>query len=131
MKNKLFPAAALLLMCGTAVIASCKSIPSDSRVCSEMKPMIRESIDDTLIPVRQGGVNRRPFWNTYANRFIYVPAFEFAKESAAVSYRFTAEDRFGVRHTFSADRPVTSDWINCMFGSTNALALLAKYDAVK
>ena len=105
MKNKLFTAAALLLMCGTAVIASCKSIPSDSRGCSEMKPMIRESIDDTLIPVRQGGVNRRPFWNTYANRFIYVPAFEFAKESAAVSYRFTAEDRFGVRHIFSDRSP--------------------------
>ena len=67
--------------------------------------MIEASIRDTLNPIRQGGVDGRPFWNTYAKQFIYVPSFEFPKEEKAASYRFEAEDRFHHIHSFTADSP--------------------------
>ena len=63
------------------------------------------AIRETLIPIRPGGVNNRPFWNTYAKQFMYVPSFEFAKAEQAHSYRFEAEDRFSIIHSFCADSP--------------------------
>ena len=104
MKNGLF-SARLLLPLGTAVvISSCAAAPSDNHTGDNMQ-MIRNAETDTLIPVRPGGIDNRPFWNTYANRFIYVPAFEFAVEKEAVSYHFKAADRFGAVHEFKADSP--------------------------
>ena len=67
--------------------------------------LIKAAELDTLIPIRQGGVDNRPFWNTYAKQFIYVPSFEFKEISGAKSYRFTVKDRFSVKHSFIADSP--------------------------
>lgn len=67
--------------------------------------LIRASENDTLNPVRQGGVGNRPYWNIYARQFIYVPAFDFEKVRKASCYRFSAEDRFGTVHSFTADSP--------------------------
>ena len=71
----------------------------------EKKQMIDISVKETLNPIRPGGVNKRPFWNTYAKQFIFVPSFEFPKEKKAASYRFKAEDRYHIKHTFTADSP--------------------------
>ena len=72
---------------------------------SENNKMIEESFEEMLNPIRQGGINNRPFWNTYAKQFIFVPSFEFPKEEKAASYRFEAEDRFHIIHSFTADSP--------------------------
>ena len=76
---------------------------AETKQTSENAPMIEASIRDTLNPIRQGGVDGRPFWNTYAKQFIYVPSFEFPKAEKAASYRFEAEDRFHHIHVFTAD----------------------------
>lgn len=55
-----------------------------------------------------GGKNGRPFWNGYATQFIFAPSFQFPKIRRASGYLFTAEDKEGVRHTFTATLPTAS-----------------------
>lgn len=62
-------------------------------------------IAETLEPIRPGGINGRPFWNTYAKQFIYVPSFDFPAVNGAAYYRFEAEDRFHNIHSFTATSP--------------------------
>ena len=44
------------------------------------------------IPVRPGTDGTHPFWNEYALKFIYAPAFDFPEQEGAAKYRFTLED---------------------------------------
>ena len=55
-----------------------------------------------------GGINNRPFWNGYATQFLFVPAFQFPGIRHANGYLFTAEDKNGKKHTFTADAPTAS-----------------------
>lgn len=55
-----------------------------------------------------GGVDNRPFWNAYSTQFMYVPAFHFPCIKQAEKYLFTAEDKNGVKHTFTAKKPTES-----------------------
>ncbi len=41
-------------------------------------------------PVKAGVPGESPFWNTYAKRFMYAPAFDFKLIEKATFYRFTA-----------------------------------------
>ena len=56
-------------------------------------------------PVHSGMPNVQPFWNTHAARFIYPPAFEFARVNGATRYRFTIECSDGSKRDFLADSP--------------------------
>ena len=58
--------------------------------------------------IRRGGINNRPFWNGYATQFLFVPAFQFPGIRYANGYLFTAEDKNGKKHTFTADAPTAS-----------------------
>jgi len=89
------------------MFAAAALIASGCTICNSPKKeptMIQKAVEDSLIPIRPGNA-KRPFWNTYAKQFIYVPAFEFKKVKGAKSYLFHAEDRSGVDHTFTADTP--------------------------
>jgi hypothetical protein len=55
-----------------------------------------------------GGVDNRPFWNGYSTQFTFVPAFHFPKILRAKNYLFTAEDKNGIKHSFTAARPTAS-----------------------
>ncbi len=55
-----------------------------------------------------GGVDKRPFWNAYSTQFMFVPAFNFPKIFQTKNYLFTAEDKDGKIHTFTASRPTAS-----------------------
>jgi len=58
-----------------------------------------------LFPGRPGV---RDFWNKYAQRFIYPPAFDMPEVAGAVRYRFTVETAGGQRKTFAAAKPWAS-----------------------
>lgn len=62
--------------------------------------MLNYTEEDLLTPIRQGGIDNRPFWNTYAKQFIYAPALEFARVDGATAYSFLAEDRYHKIHSF-------------------------------
>ena len=49
----------------------------------------RAAMREYLDPIRPGYEGRNPFWNTFATKFIYAPAFEFEPVENAVKYRFT------------------------------------------
>ena len=55
-----------------------------------------------------GGIDNRPFWNVYSTQFMFVPAFHFPHIPLAKGYLFTAEDKDGKKHTFTASRPTAS-----------------------
>jgi hypothetical protein len=59
---------------------------------------------ETLTPIRQGIKGRRPFWNDYAFRFIYVPSFNIKPVEGASVYRFTASVGDKI-YTFDAKEP--------------------------
>lgn len=42
----------------------------------------------SAVPLRPGEPGKAPFWNAYAKRFIYAPAFDFKPIANAVKYRF-------------------------------------------
>lgn len=46
------------------------------------------ALEESAIPIRPGIPGERPFWNTYAKRFIYAPAFDFKTVENAQKYRF-------------------------------------------
>ncbi len=57
-----------------------------------------------LEPVRPGYEGENPFWNGFAKKFIYAPAFDFAECEGAECYRFTVKGDEG-SWTFTADSP--------------------------
>jgi hypothetical protein len=61
--------------------------------------------DNALRPVAPGRNGGQPFWNRFALRFIYPPAFDFADANGAKSYQFTIIDADGESHKFTANRP--------------------------
>lgn len=59
-------------------------------------------------PVAPGGVDGRAFWNKFAHRFIYAPAFRLPEVDGAASYRFTVIGADGDSRLFVADRPTAA-----------------------
>ncbi|HOM58763.1 MAG TPA: hypothetical protein PK770_02770 [Kiritimatiellia bacterium] len=59
----------------------------------------------TSIPIRQGGVEGRPFWNKVSPWFEYAPAFDFPEVNGAVKYRFIAKHQSGAEFSFEAESP--------------------------
>ena len=55
-----------------------------------------------------GGVNGRPFWNTNSSQFMFAPSLQFPWIPGSSGYRFTATDRNGKDHTFTAKEPTAS-----------------------
>ena len=74
-----------------AVFVSCNS---DNRQANTVIPSAGElyklAADESLDPVNPGIPGKRPFWNTYAKRFIYSPAFDFKSIPGADQYLFKA-----------------------------------------
>lgn len=57
------------------------------------------------VPVFPGNPGVRPFWNQFALRFVYAPAFDFPKLPGATAYRFTVTGNNGNKLGFIADKP--------------------------
>ncbi|MEX2336280.1 MAG: hypothetical protein WD555_03315 [Fulvivirga sp.] len=67
-------------------IGSCESTGKNS---SKIHKSYGElALEQSADPVRPGIPGERPFWNTFAKRFIYAPAFDFKTINGAVKYRF-------------------------------------------
>lgn len=66
----------------------------------------RQTIKESLIPIRPGIPDESPFWNKYAIRFINVPSFDFKSVEGADSYRFTAtSESDSMDYVFTAEQP--------------------------
>ena len=56
---------------------------------TETERLHRAAMREYLDPIRPGYEGRNPFWNAFATKFIYAPAFGFEPVENAVKYRFT------------------------------------------
>jgi len=71
-----------------------------------LEKMQQQAMGESLIPVRPGIPGEQDFWNAFAMRFIYAPAFEFKEIRNAVSYRFNALSFADKKtYTFNAEIP--------------------------
>lgn len=64
--------------------------------------------NDEANMIRPGGVNGQPFWNDFSRQFMFVPSFQIPAILNAKKYLFTAEDKDGVVHSFTAGSATAS-----------------------
>ena len=77
-----------------SVIALLISFLSASCSIDKEAALKEEILASYDIPVRPGYEGRNPYWNKFAIKFMYAPAFDFNVVEGAVSYRYTVtEDR--------------------------------------
>lgn len=55
----------------------------------DYKQLNKQAVNEYQIPIRPGYEGRNPFWNTYAKKFIYAPAFDFNPINGAEYYLFS------------------------------------------
>lgn len=55
-----------------------------------------------------GGINGRPYWNINASQFMFAPTLLFPMIPKAYSYSYTAEDKNGNTHSFTAKKNYAS-----------------------
>ena len=74
-------------------------------------------------PVRPGYEGRNPYWNKFAKKFMYAPAFDFKAVEGAKTYRYTVkesvEDSTAKSWTFVAEAPnlaLTPIWRDIAIG---------------
>lgn len=51
----------------------------------------RQAAQEYLTPIRSGYQGKMPFWNEFAYKFTYAPAFDFEEKEGAAAYRFTVK----------------------------------------
>ncbi|MBQ9138599.1 MAG: AGE family epimerase/isomerase [Alistipes sp.] len=93
--NKVVTALALLVL-------SVACAPKDVN-----EQLTKQAAEEYLTPVHPGG-DGRPFWNGFASKFIYAPAFDFQAVEGAESYLYTATCECGKSWSFKADSPQQS-----------------------
>ena len=97
----------LLFGCRNAVDQKKISLPPQE----ELHEMAEK---ESLMPIHQGFPGKRPFWNDYAQRFIYAPAFDLKAIEGADAYEFIAtSDSTGQEFSFQSDAPwdpITPIW---------------------
>ena len=68
----------------------------------------RQARKEYLQPVRPGTEGRNPFWNGFAKKFMYAPAFDFSEAAGAAEYLFTLTPEGGDPVTFRAKAPTAA-----------------------
>ncbi|MEX2336281.1 MAG: hypothetical protein WD555_03320 [Fulvivirga sp.] len=98
MKNYIF----YIVIIAVGFMISCDSAAQNERD----KTFGEIALEESATPVRPGIPGERPFWNTFAKRFIYAPAFDFKDIDAAVKYRFDLLSLAdSSTYSFESDKP--------------------------
>lgn len=72
------------LLCGC-----CGSDCGTANASLDYAALNAQAAERYLEPIRPGYEGRNPFWNGFAKKFIYAPAFDFRPVEGAAAYRFT------------------------------------------
>ncbi len=75
----------------SALLAACLAAPvaAQEKGGLDRQKLHAEALAEAAEPIRPGAPGKRPFWNTYAKRFIHAPAFDIKPVEGASHYRFT------------------------------------------
>ena len=77
------------LSIGTLLYGCCDSDCESANSSPDYAEINARAAEQYLEPVRPGYEGRNPFWNRFAKKFIYAPAFDFEEVTGAKEYRFT------------------------------------------
>ena len=61
------------------------------KTLTETEILNAQAAEEYLQPIRPGYEGRNPFWNKFAKKFIYAPAFDFPEAEGAAAYIFTVK----------------------------------------
>ncbi|MDH3251253.1 MAG: hypothetical protein OEM41_00600, partial [Ignavibacteria bacterium] len=88
------------------ILAAPVCVPAGTDDRSAQQSRHTAEIEASVVPVHPGIPGSRPFWNRYAKRFIYAPAFDIAPVDHTALFRFAAvSDADGEEHVFEAEHP--------------------------
>ncbi|MEE9463817.1 MAG: hypothetical protein V3V53_18415 [Bacteroidales bacterium] len=98
----IIPALAVLVL-----LAGCVAPDPDQDISfPPSDELLSLALEETRLAVHPGIPGETAFWNTYAERFIYAPAFDFQETESAENYRFSlVHDGASDTLTFIADKP--------------------------
>ena len=110
------------------VIAACAMTSCEECVENEYDVLNEMAANEYRIPLRPGYEGRNPYWNVFAKRFLYAPAFDFRESEGAKEYLFRVSSEDGRSEwTFTADapcRPLSPVWDSVTVGKV-CLTVLA------
>ena len=118
MNNKLIVVTAIMV----AALSGCKTRTSEKT----WDRLNSRASDEYLEPIRPGYEGRNPYWNVFAKKFIYAPAFDFKDVEGADSYMFDITDANGKGVSFNAGTshaPLSPVWNEIPVGDTELTVL--------
>ncbi|MDE7443860.1 MAG: hypothetical protein K2M65_06840, partial [Muribaculaceae bacterium] len=71
------------------LLASCSHNDTNTSCALDYSKLNKQASEEYLKPIRPGYDGKNPFWNGFATKFLYAPAFDFASVDGADNYRFT------------------------------------------
>ena len=78
-----------LMICWMAAVVLTGALSSCQRgTTPDYEKLNARAAREYLEPIRPGVPGQQPFWNVYANKFIFAPAFDFPEAEGAAKYRF-------------------------------------------
>ena len=78
-----------LISLATLLLCASFTAPCNGQNTKTTEELNAQALAEYQIPIRPGTEGRNPFWNEYAKKFTYAPAFDFKEVKGARSYRFT------------------------------------------
>ena len=115
------------------LLASCMAllVISSCQEKDEFEVLNAQAAKEYLQPLRPGYEGKNPYWNVFAKRFLYAPAFDFKEVEGAKEYRFDLKaPESGEAWSFTADKPwapLSPVWNEVSVGDIE-LAVLAMGD---
>ncbi len=120
-------------LCLAAVLPTLLLTACDSMQKDDYEALNRQAEKEYLEPLRPGYEGRNPYWNKFAKRFLYAPAFDFQKTEGAAKYLFVlkSEETDSAEWTFTADEPwhaLTPIWNDVTPGHVRLTVLAVSQD---
>lgn len=116
-------------------LISCTHIPSDKKISIPSPDQLHQMAEDeSLITIHPGIPGQSPFWNTYAKRFIYTPAFDFEEVEGADDYQYIARtDSSDHDYIFISNvpwKPLVPVWNDLPIGKISLTVLARKNEEI-
>ncbi len=112
MKNRILSLSTLVVatcLIGAAGAASAPAGPAGQTVPAPRGPFGAAEWKRSAIPLRPGEPGQAPFWNAFAKRFIFAPAFDYRPVENAVTYKYEIWcPKNATHHSFEAKVPHTA-----------------------
>ena len=59
---------------------------------NKIEKLNEQAVAEYNIPIRPGYEGKNPYWNKFATKFMYAPAFDFKEVEGAATYKYTVKE---------------------------------------